>query len=101
MPTVPELNRVAGSAIPCLLLTPVDCYWEGSILQEPDFDVLPVNTRTCTANSPSGTNDDGTAPANVTWGNLNAPVLRQCLTFPESGFTPFVNEVCIMCMLQL
>ena len=98
MPSVPELNRIAGSAVPCLLLTPIDCYWEGSILQEPDFDVAPVNTNTCITHSPSGYNNDDT-PADVTWGNLNAPVLRQCLTFTESGFTPFVNAVCITCML--
>ena len=99
MPSVPELHRVAKELTPCLILTPVDCYWEGSILQAPDIPINPVNTSTCLNDSPSGYSDDGTTPANVDWGNLNPDTLRQCLTFPESGFTPFVNAVRILCML--
>ena len=96
VPGVPELQRIANDAVPCLILTPIDCYWEGSILQEPDKDVAPVDTSDCLANSPSGYDSDG-EPNDVTWGNLNANTLIQCLmaNVTESNLTPFVAAVCI------
>ena len=65
-------------------------------MQEPDDDVAPVNTSDCLENSPSGYDSDG-EPNNVTWGNLNANTLLQCLlaNFTESKLTPFVATVCI------
>lgn len=98
VPSVPELQRVAFGAIPCLILTPIDCFWEGSILQEPDADVTPVNTAACLRDSPSGYYDDGVTPANVTWGNLQMDVLRSCLSenVAESHYTPFIDKVCIV-----
>lgn len=92
MPSVGELQRIADNAVPCLLLTPIDCFWEGSILQEPDEPVSPVTTRTCQEPSPS---DDvnGTAQ-NITWGNINFTTLTNCLSqYPPSNYTPFVNLV--------
>lgn len=99
VPSVPELQRVAFGVIPCLILTPVNCFWEGSILQEPDSDVSPVNIAACLRNSPSGYNKDGT-PAKVTWGNLRIDVLRKCLSenVTESRYTPFVDKV-TMCLV--
>ena len=92
MPSVMELQRIADNAIPCLLLTPIDCFWEGSILQEPDEPVPPVNIPTCQNPSPSGV-DDG-MPADITWGNINFTILTECLlAFPPSGYTPFVDLV--------
>lgn len=86
---VEELDRVAGEAVPCLFLTPLDCYWEGSILQEPDDIVTEVDTSGCLPpNSPS--NDE-----NVTWGNIDFEQLRMCLqNSPESGYTGFIDGVC-------
>ena len=96
VPGVQELQRIADGAIPCLILTPIDCFWEGSILQEPDTPVAPVNISTCQSPSPSGLDENG-MPANVTWGNLNFPVLTDCLTaYPPSGYTPFVDLVRIL-----
>ena len=97
MPGVPELQRIAFGAVPCLIITPIDCFWEGSILQEPDAPVPPVNTSACQDPSPSGFDEYG-MPANVTWGNLDFPILRQCLSrglleMPTSGYTPFVDFV--------
>ena len=95
MGSVPELQRIADGAVPCLLLTPIDCFWEGSILQEPDDHVPPVNTPTCRNPfpSPSGLDENG-MPANITWGNINFTILTECLLqFPLSGYTPFVDLV--------
>lgn len=100
VPTVPELNRVAAEAAPCVLLTPLDCYWEGSLLQEPDEPVLPVNTSNCSMNSPSGYVNDSDIPANITWGNVNFVILRQCLNASaESGYTAFVDGVRVLIVL--
>ena len=92
IPSVPELNRIAAEAIPCVLITPLDCYWEGSILQEPDDDIAPVDTSSCMQNSPTG--DD----SNVTWGNIDFDILRQCLgaNQSESGFSIFLDAVCLV-----
>lgn len=107
MPTVPELQRIAFGAIPCLLLTPIDCFWEGSILQEPDTPVPPVAISTCRPPypSPSGVNNETGLPENVTWGNLDFDVLTECLSdptaMPPSGYTPFVDLVRIYSMSRV
>ena len=94
MPSVMELQRIANDSVPCLLLTPIDCFWEGSILQEPDVSVRPVNISTCQNPSPSGVDDNG-MPADITWGNINFTILTECLlaAFPLSRYTPFVDLV--------
>jgi len=88
IPQVPELHRVSGALAPCLFLTPVDCYWEGAILQEPDVVVEPINS-----SSPICTNlANG---QNLTWENLDFDQLRACLSSdPSSGYTPFIDGVC-------
>jgi len=93
IPTVPELNRVAAEAIPCVLLTPLDCYWEGSYLQQPDDFVEPVNLTACMVNSPHGNSREG-----ITWGNIDFDILQTCLLVEQattglSGLTPFINAV--------
>ena len=91
----PELNRVAAEAIPCVLITPLDCYWEGSILQEPDDFVEPVNASNCLVNSPHGNDTNG-----ITWGNIDFNILRECLlNSTESGFTVFLSAVCFQCVI--
>ena len=94
IPQSPELNRVAAQAVPCVIITPLDCYWEGSILQEPDNFVPPVNTSACLQNSPHDDDSKG-----ITWGNIDFDTLRECLLqSPESGFTVFLNAVCVLCI---
>ena len=91
IPQIPELTRIALAAVPCVLLSPLDCYWEGSILQEPDAFVAPVNIPSCLQNSPHGNDSIG-----VTWGNLDFGVLQECLldNASISGITPFLDLVC-------
>ena len=104
LPFVPELKRVAAALPPCLFLTPIDCYWEGSILQDLHPPVPPVNTSVCKGeNNPSGVNS-----TNVKWRNLNVSLLLECLKkSPESGYSPFVDQVCfqhnylILCLCHL
>ena len=92
IPSVPELNRVAAEAAPCVLITPLDCYWEGSYLQQPDDFIEPVNLPACLVNSPHGNSSEG-----ITWGNIDFEILRKCLLQEqeESGLTPFINAVCL------
>ena len=95
VPRSPELNRVAAELLPCALITPLDCYWEGSILQEPDDFVEPVNASDCLVNSPHGNDTDG-----ITWGNIDFNILGECLlASPGSGFTVFLNAVCFLCVV--
>ena len=85
LPQVPELNRVAAGLAPCLFITPLDCYWEGSFLQEPDSPVVPVDIPTC---------ERLAGGQNLTWGNLIIDHLRACLFagVPEQ-YTPFIDGV--------
>lgn len=94
-PAVPELNRIATALAPCGIISPLDCYWEGSLLREPDVIIAPVNTKECLANSPTGYYASTGVPRNVTWGNLNFDTLRECLgsNYTASGFSPFLNQV--------
>jgi len=86
IPQVPELHRVANALAPCLFLTPIDCYWEGAILQEPDADVEPIDSPTC-ENLANG--------QNLTWENLDFDDVRACLSAdPTTGYTPFIDGVC-------
>ena len=93
VPHVPTLNRVAIELAPCIILTPLDCYWEGSILLDPYEEfrpVAPANDTACLQDSPTGINS-----TEMTWGNLDFSVLRRCLlNSSESGYTPWLDEVC-------
>ena len=102
VPTVPELQRIAEGAVPCVILTPIDCYWEGSLLQEPDEVVDPVDVSACMLDSPSGLDADG-EPNNITWGNLNFTTLRDCLGVDprETNYTAFVDYVCKFSMFLI
>lgn len=87
---VAELDRVIREALPCIMLTPLDCYWEGSLLQAPDEPVDPIDEEGCLPpNSP-------TFNESVTWGNLDFEKLSECLlNSPDSNYTFFVDQVCI------
>ena len=91
VPQTPELDRVLDSLLPCVIITPLDCYWEGSILQEPDYYIAPVNVSACVTNNPNRNDSQG-----ITWGNVDFAIMYECLLAgsAESGFTVYLNAVC-------
>ena len=86
-----ELDDLLSSLNPCLVLTPLDCFWEGSFLHQP---VHQVQFNICTASWAS----------NVTWSNVNVTEVLQCVkdngtTNSKCSFAsaalPSVKEVCV------
>ncbi|KAK7100530.1 hypothetical protein V1264_023464 [Littorina saxatilis] len=53
----PILDRILPYLLPCVIITPIDCFWEGSLLLGPDY---PIDT--------GGING---IPETLTWANLN------------------------------
>ena len=88
---VPELDRLVTEAPPCVLITPLDCYWEGSLLQFPDNYIAPINIPACIVDNPI----IGDVSQGITWGNLDFDILRSCLlaNLTISRFTPFIDLV--------
>ena len=90
---VPELDRLVREALPCVFITPLDCYWEGSLMQLPDNYVAPFSVTACIVDNPIIGDQSG----GITWGNLDFDTLRSCLlaNLTTSFFTPYIDLVCI------
>ena len=89
---VPELDRLVTQAPPCVFITALDCYWEGSLLQFPDNYVAPINVTACIVDNPIiGDQSEG-----ITWGNIDFDTVRSCLlaNLTTSRFSPYIDLVC-------
>ncbi|PVD22694.1 hypothetical protein C0Q70_15950 [Pomacea canaliculata] len=64
------LDRMLADLMPCVIITPLDCFWEGSLLLGPDY---PVST--------------GGIPEHLTWANLNPRGIVKSLLSDESKET--------------
>ena len=93
-----NLDKLLGSINPCLILTPLDCFWEGSFVHQP---VHPVQFNIC----------DTSWANNVSWSNVNVTEALECVeekdTFrPPCSTDPLitqlvkisVKEVCCVCV---
>jgi hypothetical protein len=63
---IPLLDRLLSSLNPCLIVTPLDCFWEGSFLHQP---TEVVNITEC---------GEYTWAANTTWSNVNVSQVLEC-----------------------
>lgn len=77
--TVDVLDRIFEHLNPCIIVTPLDCFWEGSLLHNPPEPVAPPEL--C-PNIP-----------NITWSNLNVTDLVTCLRNNYFQFNSLVEEV--------
>ena len=80
-----NLDKLLGSINPCLVLTPLDCFWEGSFVHQP---VHPVQFNIC----------DTSWANNVSWSNVNVTEALKCVkekdTFrPPCSTQPLITQL--------
>lgn len=66
-------------------MTPLDCFWEGSLLHDPP---KPVAAPEYCPNVP-----------NITWSNLNVTKLQTCMRNNDFQFNSLVEEVINYCII--
>ena len=83
---IPDFDRVINGLHTCAIFTTLDCYWEGSIIQNPPDSVVVESPSYCQPEMPQYLN----------WSNFNYTQFVQCLaTHPvESMYNPQVVAVC-------
>nr|KAG5702217.1 hypothetical protein BaRGS_033929 [Batillaria attramentaria] len=61
--------EILDGLLPCVIITPIDCFWEGSLLLGPDY--------------PVSTGGVGGIPEHLTWANLNPSQIVESLVNSE------------------
>ncbi|KAK7490526.1 hypothetical protein BaRGS_00018312 [Batillaria attramentaria] len=62
-------DHILDGLLPCVIITPIDCFWEGSLLLGPDY--------------PVSTGGVGGIPEHLTWANLNPSQIVESLVNSE------------------
>ncbi|XP_065907538.1 protein patched homolog 1-like isoform X2 [Dysidea avara] len=80
---MPDFDRILNELHTCGMFTIVDCYWEGSLLQNPPESVVVPRPTYCPE-----------MPENLTWSNFNYTQLTECMRNNpnESNYNPQVIQ---------
>ena len=86
---IPDFNRVINGLRVCAIFTTLDCYWEGSIIQNPPNSVLVESPPYCQPEMPQYLN----------WSNFDYAKFVECLAnhSNESGYNQDTARAIIVC----
>ena len=81
---MPDFNRILNALRSCAVFSILECYWEGSILQNPPESVVVPRPSYCPE-----------MPENLTWSNFNYTQFVECLENNpiESNYSEAVIQV--------
>jgi len=81
---MPDFDRILNALHSCAVFSVLECYWEGSILQNPPESVVVPRPSYCPE-----------MPENLTWSNFNYTQFVECLENnpTESNYSEAVIQV--------